>query len=47
MCVSHDGAWGRPRTLIVLLVAATVAAWVWPWQAYADRPGLLGRMLLA
>ena len=31
----------------VLLIAANIAAWVWAWTAFADRPVLLGTALLA
>jgi high-affinity nickel-transport protein len=41
------GAWNRPGTLTGLLIAANIAAWVWAWQAFADRPALLGTALLA
>lgn len=30
-----------------LLIAANVAAWIWAWIAFADRPALLGTALLA
>ena len=37
----------RPATLYTLLIAANVAAWMWAWQAFAERPALLGTALLA
>jgi high-affinity nickel-transport protein len=45
----HPGAgvWSRPAGLYALLIAANIAAWVWAWQAFADRPALLGTALLA
>ena len=33
--------------LTALLVGANVAAWLWAWAAFADRPALLGTALLA
>jgi high-affinity nickel-transport protein len=33
--------------LVALLIAANGGAWVWAWQAFADRPALLGTALLA
>lgn len=30
-----------------LLIAANIAAWMWAWIAFADRPALLGTALLA
>lgn len=33
--------------LFASLIAANVAAWVWAWSAFADRPALLGTALLA
>jgi nickel/cobalt transporter (NiCoT) family protein len=41
------GAWHRPAGLYALLIDANIAAWVWAWQAFADRPALLGTALLA
>ena len=41
------GAWRGPAGLLALLTAANIAAWVWAWQAFADRPALLGTALLA
>jgi nickel/cobalt transporter (NiCoT) family protein len=46
-CVPGTGGWSRPRTLYGLLIAANVAAWAWAWEAFADRPALLGTALLA
>jgi nickel/cobalt transporter (NiCoT) family protein len=40
-------AWNRPAGLYALLIAANLAAWAWAWQAFADRPALLGTALLA
>jgi high-affinity nickel-transport protein len=37
----------RSTTLYALLIAANAAAWAWAWQAFADRPALLGTALLA
>lgn len=41
----------RVRTKVVmtyvLLIAANIAAWVWAWAAFSDRPALLGTALLA
>ncbi|KAA1178558.1 HoxN/HupN/NixA family nickel/cobalt transporter [Rhizobium tropici] len=41
----------RPRAKIALtfalLIAFNIAAWVWAWAAFADRPSLLGIALLA
>ncbi len=31
----------------VLLIAANIAAWLWAWVAFADRPALLGLAFLA
>jgi high-affinity nickel-transport protein len=42
-----SGARNRPAGLIGLLLGANVAAWGWAWQAFADRPALLGTALLA
>jgi nickel/cobalt transporter (NiCoT) family protein len=33
--------------IYALLVAANVAAWLWAWVAFADRPALLGTAFLA
>ena len=41
------GAWQRPPVLLGLLSAANVAAWGWALYAFADRPTLLGTVLLA
>jgi high-affinity nickel-transport protein len=30
-----------------LLIAANIAAWIWAWTAFADRPALLGTAFLA
>ena len=35
--------WG----LYALLVGANIAAWLWAWAAFAQRPALLGLALLA
>jgi high-affinity nickel-transport protein len=40
-------AWNRPVGLYTALIAANIAAWMWAWQAFADRPALLGTALLA
>jgi nickel/cobalt transporter (NiCoT) family protein len=51
--VSHmfdDGARafrGKVGGLYVLLLGANVAAWVWAWSAFSNRPVLLGTGLLA
>ena len=42
-----SAAWRRPAALLGLLAAANIAAWSWAWQAFADRPALLGTALLA
>ncbi len=42
-----SGMWQRPAWLLGLLSAANLAAWAWAWQAFADRPALLGTALLA
>jgi high-affinity nickel-transport protein len=39
--------WQRPVALYALLIPANLAAWAWAWQAFADRPALLGTALLA
>jgi len=39
--------WNRPACLYVMLIAANLAGWAWAWQAFADRPALLGTALLA
>jgi high-affinity nickel-transport protein len=44
---SFATAWNRPARLYALLIAANLAAWAWAWQAFADRPALLGTALLA
>lgn len=31
----------------IVLIAANIAAWIWAWLAFADRPTLLGTALLA
>jgi high-affinity nickel-transport protein len=41
------GPWNRPAALYALLIVANIAAWAWAWQAFADRPALLGTALLA
>jgi high-affinity nickel-transport protein len=46
-CVPSAGGWRRSRVLYGLLIAANVAAWAWAWEAFADRPALLGTALLA
>lgn len=33
--------------IYVLLIAANIAAWMWAWAAFSDRPALLGTALLA
>ena len=35
--------WG----LYALLIGANLAAWLWAWAAFAQRPSLLGLALLA
>jgi nickel/cobalt transporter (NiCoT) family protein len=49
--VSPQPGVGSHRTaltrLYALLVAANVAAWLWAWTAFHDRPALLGMALLA
>src|SRR5580658_5318168 len=37
----------RLWALSALLVAANIAAWLWAWAAFAQRPALLGFALLA
>jgi high-affinity nickel-transport protein len=38
----------RPAILpLTVLAAANLAAWLWAWQAFADRPSLLGSAMLA
>jgi high-affinity nickel-transport protein len=37
----------RPAALVAPLIVANIAAWAWAWQAFADRPALLGTALLA
>ncbi len=39
----------RPKTIAIyaMLIAANVAAWLWAWSAFADRPALLGTAFLA
>jgi len=41
----------RPGAKIIftfaLLIAFNIAAWIWAWVAFADRPSLLGIALLA
>jgi high-affinity nickel-transport protein len=44
---SRAVAWRRLAGLYVLLAAANIAAWLWAWRAFADRPALLGTALLA
>jgi high-affinity nickel-transport protein len=39
--------WQGPAGLYALLIVANGAAWVWAWQAFAERPALLGTALLA
>ena len=46
-CVPSAGGWRRSRVLYGLLIAANIAAWAWAWEAFADRPALLGTALLA
>jgi hypothetical protein len=46
-CLPGTDGWSRPRALYGLLIAANVAAWAWAWEAFADRPALLGTALLA
>ena len=41
------GAFNHPSGLYALLIAVNIAAWVWAWHAFADRPALLGTALLA
>lgn len=41
------GPWRRSAGLYVLLSAANIGAWIWAWQAFADKPALLGTALLA
>ena len=40
-------AWNRPAGMYAVLITANLAAWAWAWQAFADRPALLGTALLA
>ncbi|WP_413990025.1 HoxN/HupN/NixA family nickel/cobalt transporter [Labrys okinawensis] len=37
----------KATTTFVLLVAANLAAWLWAWMAFAERPALLGTAFLA
>jgi nickel/cobalt transporter (NiCoT) family protein len=37
----------KATTTFVLLVAANLAAWLWAWTAFAERPALLGTAFLA
>jgi high-affinity nickel-transport protein len=41
------GSWRRSAGFLGLLIAANAVAWAWAWQAFADRPALLGTALLA
>ncbi|WP_065091543.1 HoxN/HupN/NixA family nickel/cobalt transporter [Rhizobium leucaenae] len=46
-----DDRAGRSKTKIaityVVLIAFNIAAWIWAWTAFADRPSLLGTAFLA
>ena len=37
----------KVATTFVFLIAANIAAWVWAWVAFADRPALMGTAFLA
>jgi nickel/cobalt transporter (NiCoT) family protein len=37
----------KTTTIYAFLIAANLAAWVWAWVTFADRPTLLGTALLA
>lgn len=37
----------KAATTFVFLIAANIAAWVWAWVAFADRPALMGTAFLA